>query len=266
MRRSFTLRPYLSLTPAALLLVSCEGVFSGLYDEPVTTERTTVSGQLYIDASDWKKWHYIDLEALADSIGKNPAFNTSSAWVTMDIPTTEATGTKAGEETPGVYTYWYDVYGSGLSNHEFRDFTPTGPQPEPEKWSLAVHRNNLRTNGGAIAATTCTDIDKLPWTRDFMESLDFREDEWNVTDVWMNQDRMLLGLIGNQGIRVNKTGSEWLRIDIPPMPPAFTLNQTVFIIRLADGTHGAIQLADYQDAAGTKCCLTINYRYPLPIM
>ena len=81
--------------------------------------------------------------------------------------------------------------------------------------------------------------------------------------MWIDQDRMLLGIIGNQGTAVNTVLSSWLRIEIPPMPPAFTPDSRVFVIRLGDGTMGALQLADYQSAAGVKCCLSIKYRYPL---
>lgn len=74
---------------------------------------------------------------------------------------------------------------------------------------------------------------------------------------------MLLGLIGNQGIDINSTLSSWLTIDIPPMPPAFTLDSRVYILRLDDGSLAALQLENYQSNTGTKCCLTIKYRYPL---
>ncbi|MDO4320618.1 MAG: HmuY family protein [Bacteroidales bacterium] len=222
----------------------------------------TVEGQLYLDASDWGKWHYLDLEAVADSIRSNPGYNPSSAWETMDIPTSVSATTDA-DGLSGLYTYWYDVFGEGISRYEFRSFDPTSPQPEPEKWSIAIHRNNIRTNHGSIAATSCRDIDRLPTSVDFLESLIFEEDIWSETDVWVNQDRMLMGLIGNQGIKINRTGSGWLRIDIPPMPPSFTLDNSVFIVKLNDGTYAALQLEDYQNAAGVKCCLTINYRYPL---
>ena len=49
---------------------------------------------------------------------------------------------------------------------------------------------------------------------------------------------------------------------IPPMPPAFSLNNHVFILRLKDGTYAALQLENYQSSTGKKCWLTINYKYP----
>lgn len=253
--------------PVAIIsLPGCNGLFDGVYDNPPADEPETVAGQLYIDASDWTKWHYIDLHVLADSVSANPSFNTSSLWDTRDIPL-KATGqtveTDASEELPGIYTYWYDVYGAGVDHYEFRSFYPTEGQSEPEEWTLAVHRNNVRTNGGAVAATAFNSFEELPEDRSFYAGLDFKPDTWNQSDVWTVQDRMLLGIIGNQGISVNTVLSSWLTMDIPPMPPAFTHNGKVFILRLSDGSMAAIQLQNYLSSTGTKCCLTINYRYPL---
>lgn len=121
----------------------------------------------------------------------------------------------------------------------------------------------VRTNGGAVARTEFTDMEQLPSSRDFYEALEYTPDEWNEQDVWIIQDRMLSGLIGNQGIEINNVLSSWLRIDIPPMPPAFTPDTRVFVLRLRDGSYAALQLVDYQSQTGVKCCLTLKYKYPL---
>lgn len=261
-RRHPALLSLMSLTAAVLFgLPSCSGIFSGVYDDPPEEERPTVAGQLYVDASSWTLWHYIDLRAVSDSVSASPSFNPSSLWRHFDIPLDPAD--TSGDPAAGIYTYWYDVFGSGIARNEFREFYPTSPQPEPEDWTLAVHRNNVRTNRGAVALTAFRSFDELPSDPRDLGSLEFVADEWNEKDVWTIQDRMLLGLIGNQGITLNTCLSSWLTVDIPPMPPAFTLNGNVFILRLADGSMAALQLADYQSPTGTKCCLTINYRYPL---
>jgi hypothetical protein len=49
----------------------------------------------------------------------------------------------------------------------------------------------------------------------------------------------------------------------PPSTKALTRsNKHVFILRLADGTYAALQLADFISPEGKKCFLTINYKYP----
>ena len=184
----------------------------------------------------------------------------------MSIPTeklpTLSPQPSALSPQPGIYTYWYDVFGAGLSNHEFQSFTPTAEQPEPEKWHIAVHRNNVRTNGGAAHETSYTSMSELPESSEAFADATFTPDTWNELDVWTIREQMLQGFVGNQGIQVNPVLSSWLKLEIPPVPPAFTLNNHVFIVRFDDGTYAAIQLENYQNAAGVKCCLTINYKYP----
>lgn len=245
---------------ASCVLTACNGLFDGVYDEP--EEKTTVAGQLYIDASSWLDWYYIDLDAVAAATKEDQGYNTSEAWVRYRIPTEQWEAAPADTET-GIYTYWYDVFGQGISKYEFRSFYPTRAQSEPENWTFAVHRNNVRTNGGAVAATTLTSLDQLPDDPAELAKLTYTPDKFNRTDVWTIQDRMLLGLIGNQGIEVNDVLSSWLKMSIPPVPPAFSMDGRVFVLRLADGTYAGLQLRDYQSTTGIKCCLTIDYRYPL---
>ena len=229
-------------------LTACHGMFDDIYDEP--QEQVDIKeGQLYIDASSWTDWHYINLIATENKVVK------------MSIPT-EALPSPNGEGAEGLYTYWYDVFGAGLSKHEFRSFTPTAPQPEPEEWHIAVHRNNVRTNGGAAYETPYTSMNDLPESSEAFADATFTEDVWNELDVWTIQAQMLQGLIGNQGIKINPVLSSWLKVSLPPVPPVFSLNNHVFIVKFNDGTMGAIQLENYQNAAGVKCCLTINYKYP----
>lgn len=248
---------------AVTVLPSCNGILSGIYDEPPAETDETVAGQLYIDASDWTEWHYIDFGALADlPEGGNP----SALWQTVSVPlhaTGEASSSSPAPGSSGIYTYWYDVYGSGLGVREFREYQPTAAQPEPDVWTLAVHRNNVRTHGCAVAATDFASLDELPSDPEYYRGLSYTPDEWNETDVWVIQDRMLSGLIGNQGITVNPVLSSWLGVSIPPIPPQFTLDSRVFIMRTPEGDYAALQLENYQNALGTKCHLTINYRYPL---
>ena len=247
---------FLTLSTLTLLLSSlsaCHGILDDIYDDP-SNDVTLKEGQLYVDASSWTEWYYIDL------------LDTNKEWVSMSIPTeklpTLNSQPSALNPQPGIYTYWYDVFGAGLSNHEFQSFTPTAEQPEPEKWHIAVHRNNVRTNGGAAYETSYTSMSELPESSEAFADATFTPDTWNELDVWTIREQMLQGFVGNQGIRVNPVLSSWLKLEIPPVPPAFTLNNHVFIVRFDDGTYAAIQLENYQNAAGVKCCLTINYKYP----
>lgn len=56
---------------AMLLLPACNGIFEDIYDQPlpqeeaefgfIKTDNATNTGRIYIDATDYKEWHYIDL-------------------------------------------------------------------------------------------------------------------------------------------------------------------------------------------------------------
>lgn len=271
---------------AMFLFPACSGMFDGIYDEPeqkggidissdsTSREGIVISGQIYIDASSWKDWYYIDLQAMVDSVaaGKTtvpqfapwpiPNENVNGSTDTTSANTYEGASPANGKPS-GIYTYWFDVWGKGVAVNEFRSFMPTVPQPEPEHWTLAVHRNNVRTNGGGVYETALTDISLLDFSRGELAAMTFTADTWSETVVWAEQSQMLNSLIGSQGIAVNTVLSSWLRLEIPPMPPAFTHNDHVFILRLSDGTYAALQLEDYLSPQGTKCCLTINYRYPI---
>lgn len=252
---------------AALLLFSaCTGILDDIYDEPAPNKPPTVeeekdsvvSGTLYIDATDWTQWFYIDLPGLQNPDTRQQALE--QIQQPYAIPTTL---TGEGDGRTGIYTYWFDVWGQGISVNEFRYFTPTDAQAAPATWSLAVHRNNVRTNGGGAYETPLTDISLLNMSHEELSKLTFVQDEWTETTVWADQSQMLNSLVGSQGIAINKVLSSWLRLDIPPMPPAFTHNNHVFVMRLSDGTYAALQLANYMNDKGTKCFLSINYKYPL---
>ncbi len=246
---------------AICVLQGCSGIFESIYDDPGDPDAPPVisaTSQLYIDASDWGKWYYLDLPSVAHEALDNPDYTPADAWECLAIPTD---GESDGRS--GIYTYWFDVLGEGMANNEFRSFTPTAVQPEPESWTIAVHRDNVRTNGCVAAITAYDNFDQLPSDRSYLASLEFEADRWSEKEVWCEQSYMLLGIIGSQGIDINYTLSSWLRVELPPIPPAFTLCSKVFILKLPDNTYGALQLINYQNTYGVKCCLTINYRYPL---
>lgn len=252
-----TLLPLLGLL---LLLCSCEGILDGIYDtaEPLTPAQ----GQIVVDASDWEKWYYIDLPTLhrlseaGDDEALSAAQTEHKAYpIPMEL-------TQESDGKSGQYLYWFDVWGAGIANNEFREFTPCDAQPEPENWTFAIHRNNVRTNRGAVLETSYTSMDDLPESSQSFREMTFTADEWSENEVWDSQQQMLLCLVPSQGIYINKVLSGWLSMDIPPMPPSFTMNRHVFILRLADGTYAALQLANYLSPSGKKCHLTINYKYP----
>lgn len=255
-----------------LMLTACNGILDGIYDDPVETRPS--SGQLVINATSWENWYYVDLAQLhqLQQNGETEALTKAQTeFEAYPIPM-EATGDKDDTEAghaaatsgkkAGQYMYWFDVWGEGYKKNHFISYTPTAAQPEPSSWTFAVHRNNVRTNGAAVYETSFTSIDQLPETSDYYHNMTFTEDEWSENEVWDSQAQMLLCYVPSQGIAINKKLSSWLTMDIPPMPPSFSFNNHVFILRLKDGTYAALQLANYLSSKGEKCYLTINYKYP----
>lgn len=241
---------------------ACNGVFDGIYDEPSNTV-TVRKNQLVVDATCWGDWYYIDfdsLAALADSGDSIALRNAQTQFTAYSIPMERAG--EATDSTTGIFTYWFDVFGKGIGNNELRAFRPTASQSEPEHWSIAIHRNNVRTNGASVLETNYTSMDDLPENSAEFNGAEFTEDVMTQNVVWVDESQMLQSLIGCQRIKVNTVLSSWLKLDIPPMPPSFNLNNHVFIIRFPNGRNAAVQLENYMNSAGVKCWLTINYKYP----
>ncbi len=236
---------FLLLVASVLLLSACSGIAGGLYDDPPTSVPVR-EGQFVVDATSWSDWYYFDM-------------TTDSLIGPVPIPMA-LTGESDGKS--GQYMYWFDVFGEGIEKNEFKSYTPCDPQPDPEHWTLAFHRNNVRTNGGAVLKTEYTDIKQLPESSDSFANMSFTEDVWTENEVWDSQSQMLQSMVPSQGIKINRVLSSWLKLKVPPMPPQFVYNNHVFILRLADGTYAALQLADYISPSGAKCFLTVNYKYP----
>lgn len=255
-----------------LMLTACNGLFDDIYDKPEPI--VPAKGQLVIDATSWTDWYYVDLDELhrltmeGDEDGLLKAQTLFQAYPIPMVATGEKDDTEAGHtaatqgKRAGQYMYWFDVFGEGIKKNSFSYFTPTAEQTEPEKWTFAVHRNNVRTNGGAVLETTYTSMDELPENSDAFKNMKFTEDEWTENEVWDSQEQMLMCYVPSQGIEINKVLSSWLSMEIPPMPPSFSMNNHVFILRLKNGSYAALQLENYLSPKGAKCYLTINYKYP----
>ena len=244
------------------MLTACNGIFDDIYDQPKPV--VPAKGQLVIDATSWTDWYYVSLprlQRLAEDGDEDALLKAQSEFEKRPIPFALSEGSE-WDGRSGQYLYWFDVWGEGIQNNEFRQFTKTDAQQDPEEWSFAVHRNNVRTNGGAVLETTYTSMDELPESSEAFRNMTFTEDEWSENAVWNSQGQMLQGYVPSQGIEVNKVLSSWLSMEIPPMPPSFSLNRHVFILRLKNGSYAALQLENYLSPNGKKCYLTINYKYP----
>ncbi|MBO7379714.1 MAG: HmuY family protein [Bacteroidales bacterium] len=258
---------------------ACNGLFDGIYDEGSPTgnhsssEGDTFSFSMYLDATDWAAWYYVDIHALRDTIlalqEDSVSFETDQ-WQFPSFPVPFDL-TSAWDGYSYNRTYRFRVLtGGGLSDYEVLDSTQVDTQQEPSSWDLGIHRNNVRTNRGSVLATSYTSMSSLPATSEDLlgmmlangQDTAFTADTYNERDVWIDNKNMIAEKIPCQGIEVNEVLSTWLKINIPPIPPTFTHRANVFLLRMSDGTIAAVRLANYLSPTGVKCCLTIEIKYP----
>jgi len=263
---------------SAVMLTSCEGIFSSIYDEPsgrgsdVIVTGDTIRGTLYVEANAWDEWFYVDMHAIREAITKaNQGEEMDSTCLVFEPYKVPTTLTGEWDGTTGIFTYIFRVLtGQGLDDYELQGSVQADTQPEPASWDFAIHRNNNRTNGGSALETTYESMESLPLSSSILltqmkaagQDTTFVADVFSQKDVWIDQSTMLQEIIPCQGITVNEVLSRWITMQIPPMPPSFSHNGHVFLLRMKDGTIAALRCANYISAGNVKCCLTIEYLYP----
>lgn len=258
---------------------SCEGLLGGLYDEIPESENSeidvagdTIHGSLYVEASRWDEWFYVDLHAIREAItkaGKGEEIDSSCfVFESYKVPMS-LTGEWDGKSR--ICTYRFRVLtGGGLEDNEFVSEVPCDPQPEPETWDLAIHRDNTRTHGGMALATAYHSLEELPESSALLlqqlsamgTDTTFVADRITENEVYVDNSTLLSELIPCQAIELNPVLSGWLIMRMPPIPPAFEHNSCVFLLRMSDGTIAALRCSNFISSKNVKCCLTIEYRYP----
>ena len=201
-----------SIGVVCVSLQSCKDLLGSIYDEPVQTDEYGFiqsegnQGIIYIDATDYSEWTYIDFD-----------------------------------------------------NRKITPVQISDSAIEPDTWDMAVHRYDVKTNGGTVAETNCKNITSL---KDIQELQDgsFVADEWSEVAVDMSD--MINGNIIYSDSYVNKILSRWLSVDIGTMPPIYELSGNCYVLKLAGNTMVALKLRDFISASGDKGYLTIEYICP----
>ena len=217
-----------------LSLSSCEGIFSGIYDNAIQTDKEfgfvlhnekSHRGRIYIDASDRTKWHYI-------SFGSRQVEE-----VTMNVVMTDTL----------------------IDNTPSRDTTVVNPVPE--EWDFAIHRYDVKTNQGAAKETDFTDLDKFEAS--FADSdQGYVEDIWTTDKISVDLSHMMDGIVVCAEDFFNPTLSRWMNTDTSSMPPTYTLSHRIYVLRMADGRRAALKLVNYLSESAQSGVLTIDYIYP----
>lgn len=133
----------------------------------------------------------------------------------------------------------------------------------PEEWDFAIHRYDIKTNGGAAFQTGYTSIDDFLAARKLPADKDFLEDEWTTDKIAIDMSGMMDGKIVYTESYRNAVLSGWLDVNTSTMPPVYTMSNQVFLIRMKDNTYAAIRFTNYMNARGIKGYIDFDFSYPL---
>lgn len=131
---------------------------------------------------------------------------------------------------------------------------------EPENWDIALHRFQVKTNGGKAVETSYNSIDEL-LASSKLPSDGWKEDTWYEEKVITDLSGMMSGQIKYTPSYLNDVVCGW--ITSSGMPPEYTTTDKVYVICLSDNTHLAIRLESYMDNNGTKGFMKLSYAYPV---
>lgn len=205
-------------------LSACDGIFDGIYDTPSTTLEYGINPN-------------------ADGVTGTLLINATdyTRWTYIDfhaetVDSTRITG-EDGTEVPMAE-------GGSL----------------PDSWDIAIHRYDVKTNGGAVLETSFTSMDAMLLATGIPEGQYVADTEAEIT---IDMSGMIDGNILYATSSYNAELAKWLDVDTSTMPPIYTLSYKVYVVRLADGTHVALRLSAFRNEQNTSGHLTIEYAYPL---
>lgn len=134
--------------------------------------------------------------------------------------------------------------------------------PAPEKWDIAIHRYDAKTDGGKVVGTNFSDINKARGWKN-TDMLPEVADIWTTDKIVTDMSTMMDGYLTYADSYYNPELSKWLDVDKSSMPPIYTPSDKVYVIYLKNGNRAAVKLKNYMDDAGVKGYMSIQYIYPI---
>lgn len=240
--------------PGLLFGVSaCNGILSDIYDTPseqfvashgfVSHDETTGRGRISLDMKSYGTWTYLDFAQLRAT--------------TLSIPET-----LSGEwDGRSGYSYYQVTLPSTFKHHRT---LPTDSMPTPEKWDIALHHYDVRTNGGAAFETPYTSLEQLlrEGNRAQLSAQPFTPDTWTTHHCYYDLTGIYEYYIGYRHSWCNLVLSRWMDMNVSQPPPTYTLSRRVYLVRFADGSMAALHFPDHISPSGNKGHVTIDYIYP----
>lgn len=219
----FRLYQLFALGATMLLFPACDGILDGIYDQPRTT-----TGDGFNPNGDGTGTLFIDATDYAQ-------------WTYINLHTEEIDSTRI----------------TGTDGTE----VPMGENASlPAEWDFAIHRYDVKTNGGAVLETEATSLDAVLLMSSIPTGNYVSDTETQIT---IDMSGMMEGNILYATSSYNAELAKWLDVDTSTMPPIYTLSNKVYILRMADGTYAALRLTAFRNEQNTSGYLTIEYAYPL---
>jgi len=167
------------------------------------------------------------------------------------------------------YTDWvyFNLHSKTEADSVTLDYRDT--EHIPSKWDIAIHRYDVKTNGGGALETNFSTLEEM---RTAAESGSYRKpfpSEFiadNPDDsVTIDMSTMMLGYLSYAKSPVNRELGKWLHLDLSTMPPIYTLSEKVYLVCMADKTIAAIRFCGYSNPNyyNTKGYISFDYLYPL---
>lgn len=134
----------------------------------------------------------------------------------------------------------------------------------PAEWTFAIHRYDIKTNGGGAYRTSYTSIDEVrtaveKGTFPMPDASEFAADE--PGRITIDMSHMMDGYIDYADAYINKVLSQWLNVDTSSMPPVYTMDGNVYLIRTGEGKTAAVQFTGYSNPyqSNTKGYISFDY-------
>ena len=128
-------------------------------------------------------------------------------------------------------------------------------------WHIAIHRYDIKTNGGAALATEETAMNAVK----NIPAEGYTADEQTENEVIVDMSGMMDGKIGYVKSPLNRVLSQWLtKTPTGGMPPyEYEETNLIYLLKCADGTYAKLKFTDHQDTEGNTGRVSFTYEYPV---
>lgn len=126
----------------------------------------------------------------------------------------------------------------------------------PAAWDIAMHRENIKTNGGSALKTAFTELDQVTQ----VPSGEFVSDQLTEDKVVVDMSQMMQGIIVYDTTEINPVLNDW--VVRSGMPPTYTVSENIYVVKTKEGTHAKIKFSSYKNDMDKTGFATFSYEYP----